>query len=504
MDLRRLSIALLALALAACKGKSSTEAAPARKIDASELPEPEPIEVDGQPLAAAGVEITVPHGWQILAEDEANFALAHDPKERPAYAPLCSIELRRQGVGELPPGSTVGPTQAVGDSELIDYSRGGLRGRFRELPGPTPAAKVVVHCRAPRSAKQWTQIEQAFASLRKLDEPAALPPVLEDPEIVELCTGSPARRTHVCARKRDGAVYCGASIAEELVRVADLPAAVELDCEGLRACIRDDEHQLWCWLPRGEPERVEAFAGGVVDLAGGCLVAADGRPYCPAAPEESGPTLAAPSFVELEPLGLALDDVLRVEALLPGSDARQGCVLVDGRPQCWDADERLPYARYADRVHPIPDLPAGEAIAEWAGRLCVGEDGRWTCAGEGEERWTVDGCERRACGCSLIAAARLSCEHEPHLRIDTRPLGRVAEVVATAGPCMGLRNGRVVCRGPAEQGGRRHAKTPERELAGGLPGVTHELRLVEQASTPREPPPETKAQKKPGPPRPLD
>ena len=56
----------------------------------------------GVPLAAAGVEITVPSDWTILTEDDPNFALAFVHEPGSSYMPVCSVELRRQGPGSLP------------------------------------------------------------------------------------------------------------------------------------------------------------------------------------------------------------------------------------------------------------------------------------------------------------------------------------------------------------------------------------------------------------------
>ena len=111
-------------------------------------------------------------------------------------------------------------------------------------------------------------------------------------------------------------------------------------------------------------------------------------------------------------------------------------------------------------------------------RLCVETDGRWTCLDADKRSYELDACETRACGCSLIGATRLSCEDEPHDRIDARPLGRVSNVVTVADPCAALADGTVICRGPiAGQSGEDPRKT--KSIVSELPGIAHTLELRE-------------------------
>src|SRR5690606_14439312 len=116
---------------------------------------------------------------------------------------------RRQGPGPLPDGA-----RELGEgSGVFEYQRGTLRGRVRTLAGPQ-GASVVVHCRAPRSTQQWGVITKMFESLVETGASVELPPMRPSPTpeaIVELCVGSPARMTSVCARRANGSVYCGAT-----------------------------------------------------------------------------------------------------------------------------------------------------------------------------------------------------------------------------------------------------------------------------------------------------
>ncbi|NVB36369.1 hypothetical protein G6O69_00905 [Pseudenhygromyxa sp. WMMC2535] len=466
----------------ACKAKDPLDASGARKVDPEELPRPEPIAVDGNQLRAAGVEITVPSDWQRLDEDEPNFAFAYRPSEHPAFMPICAIELRRQGTGPMPKGVVAAPNQAdafeLAGDEQLDYTHGTLRGRVRTIAGPTPDARVVVHCRMPRSADQWKGIEDAFASLRLLDPPAALPE--KNPaelEIAELCTGAPARRSMVCARTKTGAVHCGASTSTTLPRVPGLPPAVELECAGMRSCIRDGEGEAWCWLPGQDPVELTAL-GHLRALAGGCVIDSAGAPSCPSAPAR---TIDALEFTPLIPLGDPSHALREVVDLLPDSDTEQGCALHQGKVSCWSRATGL---REVEGLA----IEDADAIAEWTNRLCVHAGSQWTCVAkptkaetEAEtkpETWTVEGCEQRACGCSLIGAAQFNCEHEPIQRIDTRPLGRIHDVVAIDSPCAAQLDGTLLCRGPAEGSAPAEQSTDD-QLAHGLPGLVHRLELVE-------------------------
>ncbi|MCA9696855.1 MAG: hypothetical protein KC431_04955, partial [Myxococcales bacterium] len=139
-------LVLMVLALGACN-KDPNDSKGARKVSAEELPEPEYLKIEGLELTAAGVTMTVPKDWKLLVEDEPNFALAFDPSEQPTHAPVCTIELRRQGPGELPSGAKIGPTQDEErvEDDSVDYAIGPIRGRMRSLPGPTVDARVFVH-----------------------------------------------------------------------------------------------------------------------------------------------------------------------------------------------------------------------------------------------------------------------------------------------------------------------------------------------------------------------
>src|SRR5690606_29961951 len=110
-------------------------------------------------------------------------------------------------------------------------------------------------------------------------------------------------------------------------------------------------------------------------------------------------------------------------------------------------------------------------------RLCVKIGERWTCTDAAGQRYELDGCETRACGCSLVGATRISCEHEPYERIDARPLGRISNVVAVAEPCAALADGTVVCRGPVAGKGERDPSTTTESIASDLPGIAHTLTL---------------------------
>jgi hypothetical protein len=70
----------------------------------------------------------------------------------------------------------------------------------------------------------------------------------------------------------------------------------------------------------------------------------------------------------------------------------------------------------------------------------------------------------------------MSCDHEPHDRIDSRAFGRISDVVAVAGACAARLDGTVVCRGPVAG---RVGDDPRvtQAVAGGLPGVAHVLEL---------------------------
>ena len=479
---------LIALGSTGLAAGCSSRAEPSRvdgRTQPDEAPSPPPspdgveLAADGVELAAAGVELRLPADWRRLEHDDPGFALAFGPATHPSFAPICSIELRRQGIGPLPTGAR----SVVGDGS-IDYSRGGLRGRMRELPGPTADSRVIVHCRAPRAAAQWQAIATALETLTLASEAPVLAPTVDlgAGEIVELCTATPKRRTQVCARRGDGAVFCGSSGGDRLTRVEGLPPATELGCSPARSCARSDAGELWCWARDAAPA-VERELGAIRSLAGGCVVTQAGRLRC-AAPGSGG----SPRWRELLPHGDPDQALGEATAVLAGSDEDQGCALDDGRPWCWGPMASPSQAEAEPRVRPLDVDGAFVDLARWAGRLCLRPAGSgsppWLCrdpAGEGESEGTtarVDSCERRPCGCSLIGATRLSCERDPFVRLDSRPLGRLAHVLAIAPPCAAALGARVYCRGPVDGRGRG-TRAADDELAGGLPGVVHVLELVE-------------------------
>lgn len=460
----------LALALAlGCKEAPK----PVHRSDPSELEVEAEAAPPGQVLGAAGVELVVPPSWTVVEDPDPNFALAWGLEGKSAEIPMCTIELRRQGPGDLPAGAELSPSTSRG---TLDYRRGGLKGRLRELPGPTPSASLIVQCRAPRAGRQWVDIEAMFKSMTIPAAPPELPPLVDESSpIVELCAGTPVRRTQLCARRRDGAVFCGLSSGTQLRRVDGLPAAAQLSCEHDLSCMRDDAGAVSCWRVGEAPVLVEGL-GAARDLAGGCAVDERGALLCRTREVDGS---LSDRYEELLPLGDAKLALTGVVAALEGSDEARGCVLREGDGSgqaqlwCWDRDEA------PRRV----DAPANARdLARIGERLCVlgttpDDDGaRWTCS-EGEQRWELDGCERRACGCSLIGATRLSCEHEPHARIDSRVFGRISGVVAVSGACAARLDGRVICRGPAPAGAEG-AQVIE-AVAAGLPGVAHELELSE-------------------------
>jgi hypothetical protein len=106
------------------------------------------------------------------------------------------------------------------------------------------------------------------------------------------------------------------------------------------------------------------------------------------------------------------------------------------------------------------------------GRVCVRGSEQWTCI-DGERRLAVDDCERQACGCSLLGASQLSCDHEP-IELGIALLGRISDVTGVDGACAALSDGTVVCRGPVT--GRNDDSPRVTELlAGGRPGALHVL-----------------------------
>jgi hypothetical protein len=453
-------VTLLALTVA-CK---AAETPPKPEITAEPqavaTQEPDP----GIVLAAAGISITLPSTWTIIDEHEPDFALAQGPGDNP---PTCTIEVRRQGTGELPKGAR----ERDGD---FDFTRGPLRVRMRMLPGPSASAAVVLHCLAPRAA-QWAAIEAAFDSQTSSPvEPSTNPSTAAGP-IVELCTGTPAHQTYACVRRNDGAVYCGPSDGDALTRITDIPPAVQIGCEGARACSRSAAGELHCWKADTTAQPVPEIHE-VRDLAGGCVVDARGKVSCRQR-ESNGAT--SDTFAELVPFGdpaFALSDVAHV---LAGSSANQGCVLGSAGLRCWDHAAKLRLLLPdTHQPHMLAVPAAATDLARIGDRVCVAGPEQWTCL-DGEREFEFDGCERNACGCSLVGAMRLSCDHEPYEHAGAL-LGRIADVIAVDGACAVLRDGTPVCRGPVA--GRVGDSPRVKELiTAGRGGVLHVLELREPA-----------------------
>jgi hypothetical protein len=422
----------------------------------------------GQTLAAAGVAITLPSTWTIVDERDADFALALGPGDNP---PTCTIELRRQGLGDLPKGTR---ERDVGE---FDFTRGVLRGRVRALPGPTEGTTVLVECLAPRAA-QWAAIEATFDSQKSapLERTTSSSPPPPRP-IAQLCTGTPAHPTYVCVRKHDGAVYCGPSDGDVLARVGGIEPSSHIACDGARACSRAAETgALQCWKADTEPKTAAEITAPVRDLAGGCVVDAAGKVWCR---ERETNGLTTETFTELMPFGdpaFALDGIQHV---LAGSSTSQGCVLGPSGLQCWDRATTLQLPLPDNQRPHTLEVPAPAVdLAAIGGRVCVGGPERWTCI-DGDRRFSLEDCDRRACGCSLLGAMQLSCEHEPSEH-GVLLLGRIADVTAVDGACAALADGTVLCRGQATSGG----DSPRvRELVAGVRvGAVHVLELREPST----------------------
>ncbi|MFO7564474.1 MAG: hypothetical protein R6X02_17640 [Enhygromyxa sp.] len=456
-------LAALAAALALGCGPSADNSRPT-KIEPASQPAEDANEdaPPKQPLRAAGLELSVPADWSILAEDEPNFALAYGPEERSPHIPVCTIELRRQGPGAKPEG-----VRELDDG-IYEYQRGSLRGRVRTLAGPQNSS-IVVHCRAPRSSRQWQAISDILASQVETGAAIELPPPQPTPKgdaIVELCVGSPARMTMACARRADGSVYCGSTTGEALTRVS-LPApAVQISCMGRSACARDAAGKLRCWERDASPEPLVGITAAR-DIVGPLVVDAAGKLL------RRGPS----GLTELAPLDDPAHALTGVERVLEGSNAAWGCVLREAELWCWDREGVLPVELAEDAApQRVAAAPDASALRRMGDRLCMQIGERWTCTEADGRRHELDGCEARACGCSLIGATRLSCEHEPHSSIDARPLGRVSDVVVVAEPCAARADGVVVCRGPIAG---RPGEDPRsaRAIVSDLPGIAHVLEL---------------------------
>jgi hypothetical protein len=455
-------VTLLALP-AACNRTEVPPPFETSTVQAAAKPDP------GLVLAAAGVAITLPSTWKIVDEHELDFALARGPGNSPA---TCTIELRRQGTGELPKGAQ------KRDDDIV-FARGSLRARMRVLPGPSASSNVVIQCLAPR-AGQWTAIVAAFDSQTSAPiqpNPGSNPEPLAS--IAELCTGTPAHLTYVCVRRTDGAVYCGASDGDTLTRITGIEPSVQIACEGARGCSRSASGQLHCWKADTGAQAVPELAG-VRDLAGGCVVDAGGRVSCR---QRGSNGETSETFAELVPFGDPAFALANVEHVLAGSSASQGCVLGAAGLRCWDQADTLRLSLPDNhQPHTVVAPAAATNVATIGGRVCVFGPERWTCL-DGERQFELDGCERTPCGCSLLGASRLSCDHEPHEHAGAL-LGRLSDVVAVEGACAVVRDGTVVCRGSVAGQAGDSPRVNELLVAGGG-GVLHVLELRE-ASEPSE------------------
>ena len=463
----------LASAAAAC-GKQPAAAGETPPKRVTDDPNARPGPAESMTVSAAGIELQLPVTWELHDSPNPNFAMALAPAAEGTQLFSCVIELRRQGRGELSRAAKLTKTSTPSD---LRYNQGPLHGRLREFPGPDPSAKVIVHCRGPRASSDWGLVDVALDALEP-SAPASLAAKLDAPKpesIVELCTGSPARKTHACARRQDGKVYCGASGGAELLAVADLPPSLQLGCDGARSCSLDAEGQVSCWKA-GQPVKAASELGKVSDLAGGCAVREDASVWCRARREDG---LSLENFAELKPLDDASLALSEVSQVLAGTNANHGCVVSKGELRCWDKLGEYGFAAEGIDSAPqrIAEVGEVEDLVRVDGRVCTVAGERWTCYG-GEEPVELAPCSVHACACSLVATSVLSCEHEPHARLDSQTFGFVDQVVATEGACAALADGRVVCRGPAT-GKRGDSEEVQALVTGKVPGILHVLQLSE-------------------------
>ena len=456
---RALVTTLLLLPLLACQPKQ----APPSERGSEVAPATQAVAKQGegtQTIAAAGVELRLPASWTLVPDREPDFALIRGPGDEP---PMCVIERRRQ--------SLAAGQQRDGE----DYRRGTLRGRVQQLPGASESEAAVIHCMAPR-ARAWAAIEAGFASLSSTAMTPLATPANDGP-IVELCTGSPVARTHVCVRRRDGAVFCGASDGDTLARVPELEPSVQIGCDGMRACSRSAAGAISCWTATEglvPPPTVLASVGAARDLAGNCIADADGKLVCR---EHTTGGQTTERFTQVDPLGDPAHALTGVDQVLAGSTQDRGCVLASGRLRCWDRGDELALSLPDTTAPHELEIPAQASdLARIGGRVCVAAGQQWTCI-DADRRVVLDDCQRHSCGCSLVGSARLSCEHEPYRKPDAPLFGRLADVVVADGACAGLRDGTLVCRGTAT--GKPDDPRITELLIGGTTGVLHELRLAE-------------------------
>lgn len=447
---------------AAARGRSDADKVASGDETSETKNKPGPAST-GQIVRAAGIELTVPDDWLVLDEDEPNFALAYGIVDRPPHIPVCTVELRRQGPGPLPDGAR----ESSEGGGVFEYQRGALHGLFRLFPGPD-GSSIIAHCRAPRS-RQWAAVKDLFAPTRSAKRSAQLTTRRASPKpeaIVELCRGTPARMTLVCARRADGAVFCGATTGEVLNRIALPSPAVQISCAGRYGCARDGKGAVMCWQNTETPTVVAGIEAR--DIAGGAIVDTAGKLL---RRQRSG-------FKEVAPLDDPTLALTAVERVLEGSHDASGCVLRQGSLWCWDDGDELPITLTGGGGPQIvAPAPGASDLRRMGDRLCVETNGRWMCIDGNGQRFEFDSCEARPCGCSPVGASRLSCEDEPYQRISSRPLGRVSNVVAVADPCAALTDGTVVCRGPVAGTKGPKDTGATQSITDGLPGITHVLEL---------------------------
>lgn len=418
---------------------------------------PEPVrgvvpEFGHQTLSAAGIEIAVPSEWTLLDEHDPDFVLAFDSTRKQPSA--CWIERRRQGLGPL----ALGVRAITEGPQRRGYMRGVIRGVVQETPA-ADGSTTLVHCRARRSdTKLWsTVILPILASQRPAEaRPAPAPtPTIEDP-VVQLCSAGPIVPGYVCALRSQGGVYCGPTDGA-LERVVMDPA-IEIGCRGQMACARTSEGAVSCWSA-GDPAEPQPAFGKARSITDACVVDEQGAVQCllAHAREGGGHDLSVVPLRAFDDPSLAITDA---RVLMSGSTIEQGCVITDAGVVCWDELGDLPVRFHnppiasdeatGHRKQAPESIDASTELAQLrrsGDRLCTrAAEGPWRCTEREGLTHELIGCERQACGCSLLGGNQMSCEDQPEPRIDALPQGRIAEVIGVAEPCAVRRDGGVVCR----------------------------------------------------------
>ena len=445
------------------------QAQPSRPADADVAVEAEIS--GGATLDAAGLSLALPPGWEVHRGDDPNFALAIAPAPESTQVFTCMIELRRQGPGALSPAAKL---RRHSTPEDLRYNQGPARGRMRSFPGPSADATVVAHCRGPRSSTDWGPIDAALDALAPADVPAlasaAVGPAAQGGDIVELCTGSPVRKTEVCVRHRDGAVLCGLSSGAALSVIEGIPAAAALGCGGIRTCILDAEGHASCWKIDEAPVPVPSV-GRARDLAGGCMVSEAGAVVCR---ERRADGMTLDAFIELLPLGDPKHAIGEATQVLAGSGVDAGCVVAAGELRCWDRADTLAL-EIEDRATQLLTREVGEVedLVRLGDRVCTLRAGELSCLAQ-DSVTTLAGCSEHSCGCTLVASSGISCEHEPYTRVDIPVFGHISGVTHAHGPCAARRDGTLVCRGHAP---RTREDSPEvaAMVTGKVSGILHAL-----------------------------